>query len=90
MGQAIVTLKIMPESPSTDLKKIQEEATKKIIAKGGKVGKVEFEPIAFGLKALKLIFLIDEEKGDTEGIATDCQSIKSVNSAEITDMRRSF
>ncbi|HLD15516.1 MAG TPA: elongation factor 1-beta [Candidatus Nanoarchaeia archaeon] len=90
MGQVIITLKIMPESPSTDLQKVQEEATKKISSKGGKVGKVEFEPIGFGIKALKLIFLIDEDKGDTEGVALECQKIAGVSSAEIVDMRRSF
>ena len=90
MGKAIVTLKIMPESPSTDLTKLQKEATEKIKAGKGTVGKVEFEPIAFGLKSLNIIFLIDEETGKTEEIAEACQKLPGVSSAEITDMRRSF
>ena len=55
MAQVVITLKIMPESPETDLKKIEIKATEAITAFGGHVGKVEIEPVAFGLKAVKLL-----------------------------------
>ena len=89
MADVIVTLKIMPESPETDLKAIEEKG-KEIISKVGEVGKVEEEPIAFGLKALKLIFVMDEDKGSTEPIEQEIAALEGVNSAEAVDVRRAL
>ena len=56
MAQVVVTLKIMPESPETDLSLIQSKAEEEIkIFSGETEIKAEQEPIAFGLKALKLL-----------------------------------
>ena len=63
MARVIVTLKIMPESPETDLENIEKEAKAKIIDfSQSKEIKTEQEPIAFGLKATKIIFVMDESK----------------------------
>ncbi|MBN1156917.1 elongation factor 1-beta [Candidatus Woesearchaeota archaeon] len=90
MAQVIVTFKIMPESPEIDLDAIQKVATEKISAFGGEVGKTEIEPIAFGLKALKLIFIMDEKKGSTDSLEKDITAIEGVNSVELTDIRRAI
>lgn len=90
MAQVVVTLKIMPESPETDLKKIEIKATEAITAFGGHVGKVDIEPVAFGLKALKLFFIMDESKGSTEELETEIAKIEEVNSVEVTDVRRTI
>ncbi len=58
MAKAIVTIKIMPESPDIDLDSISSEIEEKIDSFAGKgERKKEIEPIAFGLKALKIILL---------------------------------
>lgn len=80
----------MPESPDSDLKKIEEEAIVKIKEYGGDVGKVEIEPIAFGLKALKLIFIVDESKGGTENLENEISGLDQVNSVETVDVRRAI
>jgi len=91
MAYAIVTLKIMPQSPSVDLEKIAEEAEKKIIAYAGDGDrKKEIEPIAFGLKALKLIFVMDEKKGSPEPLENEISKIKGVQSVEVIDVRRAI
>ena len=59
MAKVIVTFKIMPESPEIDLAKLKSSATKKIEAFGGEVGKVEEQPVAFGLKSLIIIFIME-------------------------------
>ncbi|HII88134.1 TPA: elongation factor 1-beta, partial [Candidatus Woesearchaeota archaeon] len=56
MARVVVTLRIMPESPETDLKKLEQKASEKIKAFGCEVGKTEIRPVAFGLKALLLYF----------------------------------
>jgi len=88
MAQVIITLKIMPSGVDTDLGKIEEEAKDKISEFGGEVGKREEEPVAFGLKALKLIFVMDEGLGSTESLEEQISKIKGVQSVDVTDVRR--
>jgi len=90
MAQLVVTIKIMPESPDIDLKSIEEQAKKEITKFGGDVGKVEIELIAFGLKALNLIFVMDEKKGGTDSLEENISRIDGVRSAEVTDVRRAI
>ena len=84
----LLTIKIMPEDPEIDLNDIRSKA-KEV---GGKMGaelldKDQIEPIAFGLKALKIMFIIDESKGSEE-LTENISSIEGVSSAEVVDMRR--
>lgn len=91
MAFAIVTLKIMPVSPKTDLEKIALEAEKKIIAYAGDGDrKKEIEPVAFGLNALKMTFVMDEKKGSPEPLEKDIAKIRGVNSVEVIDVRRAI
>ena len=89
MAQVIVTLKIMPETPDSDLAKIEEEAERQIKGFAGETEiKKEQEPVAFGLKAIKLTFVMDEAKGSTEDLEAQISNIEGVNSVECTDVRR--
>ena len=90
MADIIITIKIMPESPEINLKEIEEKAKVEIENFGGEVGKVEIEPIAFGIKALKLLFVMDEEKGSTEELEKDISEIMGIKSVEVTDVRRAI
>lgn len=89
MAQVIVTLRIMPESPETDLAKIEEEASKEITAFAGETDiKTETEPVAFGLNAVKITFIMDEAKGSTDALEETVKKIEGVNSVEAVDVRR--
>ncbi len=89
MAQVIVTIKIMPKSPDINLAKIGEKAVKEIKAFAGDTEiRKEEEPVAFGLKALKITFVMDENKGSTEAFEEKVRHISGVNSAEIVDVRR--
>ncbi len=91
MANAIITLKIMPESPEEDLAFIEAEAKKKIAAFAGEgETKTEIEPIAFGLNAVKIMFVTDEKKGGTDSLEAEIQTIKGVNSVEVVDVRRAI
>jgi len=91
MAQVIVTLRIMPESPSTNLEAIEAQAKEKIEAFAGKTEyKTVIEPVAFGLKSLNLTFVMSEEKGSTEELEKDIASIPELNSVEVTDVRRAI
>jgi len=90
MAQVIVTLKIMPDSPEADLEAIEKHAKKEIEHFGGEPGKVEIEPVAFGLKSVNIIYVVDESLGGTDPVEEAVAKIKHVNSAEVTDVRRAI
>ena len=90
MTNVVITLRIMPKSPETDLKAIEEKAKVFISEYGGEVGKSEEKPVAFGLKALELIFVSNEDIGSTDKLEQNVASIEGVNSVEVTDVRRAI
>ncbi len=95
MATAVVTLKIMPKSPEVNLDKVYTEACKLVRAfidqkhKDGEIRK-EIEPIGFGLKALKLLFAMDENLGTTDVLEGQINKIAEVESVECTDVRRAI
>jgi elongation factor 1-beta len=89
MGIALITLKIMPESPQVDLNKIQEETKHRLEKEGAKNILFEIVPIAFGLKSIKVKFAWPEEKG-TDTAEQLLSSIENISSIEIEDFRRAF
>lgn len=88
MAQVVITLKIMPDSPDVNLEDIKAEAKELISEFGGEVGREEIEPVAFGLKALKLFFVMNESLGSTESLEETINKIDGVQSVEVTDVRR--
>ena len=90
MAKVIVTIKIMPESPDTNLKLLEEKAKKVISEFGAEFGKTDIEPIAFGLKAVKIMFIMDEDKGSPDALEQEVRELDGVNSAEISDVRRTI
>ena len=91
MANAIVTLKIMPTTPETNLEELQKKALKEIAQfNDNKETKISIEPIAFGLKAIIIIFVMDEAKGSPDAVAEKIANFEDVNSAEVTDVRRAI
>jgi elongation factor 1-beta len=91
MANAIVTLKIMPESPDVDLEALSVKVKEKIAEFAGEGDtKQDIEPVAFGLNALKIIFVMDEAKGSPEPVEKEIENLKGVNSVEVIDVRRAI
>jgi len=88
MAQVVITFRIMPEGPDTNLEAIEKKASKIIAEFGGEVGKSEKVPVAFGISSLNLIFIMDESIGSTETLEKDISGIEGVNSVEVVDVRR--
>ena len=88
MAKVLITYKIMPESVDVDLNNFENEIREKIEGFGGSIIDVEEEHIAFGLKALKVIFSVDEQKGDTEKLEHALQGLHYIQSVEVVDVRR--
>lgn len=90
MAYVTVTLRIMPEDVEVDLNNIKSKIEHKIISFEGKIVRIEEEPIAFGLKALKFAFTMNEKKGTTDPLEQDISSLEGVNSVEVIDVRRTL
>jgi elongation factor 1-beta len=89
MGIMAVKIKIMPKSLETDLVKIEEEVRVVMKTRGVKNPQFEVQPIAFGLKALIVLFGWPEEK-EFEGFENSLMKIKGISSIKVIDMRRAI
>jgi translation elongation factor aEF-1 beta len=89
MAIVAVIVKIMPESPSTDLEAIKAEAKSQMEKEGAQNISFEEKPIAFGLKAIFLKMAWIEAK-DTGIIEETLAKIPEVSSVSIEDYRRAF
>lgn len=89
MGVALLKIKLMPESPKTNLENIEFRASNIIKEEKGENMKFEKEPIAFGLTALIATFARDETL-DSDNLLENLQKIPNVSSAEIIDFRRAL
>jgi len=88
MANAIVTFKIMPESPEVDCEAIVEKA-KAIATETGAKGNVahEIKPLAFGLKEITVIGMYEmTEDFASDPIADKIAEIEGVNSAEVANI----
>jgi len=91
MAQAIITLKIMPSSPDIDLDDMEVKIKRYIVQFAGEGEmKTEKQPIAFGLNALQIIFVMDEQIGSTEGLEKNIENMEGISSVEVTDVRRAI
>ena len=91
MADVVITFRIMPQSPMVDLSKIEAHIKNEIADFcASKEFKTQIEPIAFGLKALNIIFVMDENKGSTEKLENKISQIDGVESVEVTDVRRAI
>lgn len=90
MARVIVTITINPDSPDVDLDRLEAEAKKHVTDFGGNVYKAELEPIGFGLKAVKVIFTMDESKGSPDELEQKLMALPGVASARVTDVRRTI
>ncbi len=91
MATVLITLKVMPTSPTVDMDKLKKEVLLLIHSfASNKEERATIEPIAFGLNALSIIFDMDEEKGSVDALEEQINSIEDVESVEVTDVRRAI
>lgn len=83
MGKVICVYRIMPGAPEKfdDVKKSLEEL---------KPERLEEEPIAFGLKALKFTKVIPDESGTQDELENKLEAIDGVENIETLTVSRSL
>ncbi len=81
MGRnVIINFKIMPENPEVDLNKIEENIRNSNL---GNITDVKIEPIAFGLKALRILMIVPDEGNVAEEIREKIKEIEGVHEVDI-------
>lgn len=79
----MVVFKVMPADGSTDISKLESAIRSKIDAK-----KIEKEPIAFGLVALKVTAMMMDAEGVVDKMEQDLRDTEGVGEVEVTEISR--
>ncbi len=86
MGDAAVRMKIMPESTDVDLAKLTEDI-KKAVPTFARLHVIEEMPIAFGLKALIVVTIMNDKGGHSpDEIETAFAKLPGVESVEVEEV----
>ena len=84
MGEVAVILKVMPASPEVDMEKLQAD----IRAKVSGIQDMRGEPIGFGLSAIKIAMITEDEEGSGDKIEGLFAGIAGIDRAEIESLNR--
>jgi elongation factor 1-beta len=84
MGEVAVILKVMPESPEVDMEALQAEIKEKIPG----IQDMRIEPIGFGLSAIKIAMITEDEEGSGDKIEGFFANIAGIDRAEIESLNR--
>jgi len=85
MGKVAVTYRIMPIGVDVDLDKLSAEV-KGIIHEEASLAKLVEKPVAFGLKFLEVILVMDDIHNTSAEHEEQFGKIEGVQSVEITDV----
>ena len=89
MAQVVITFRLMMGSPETDIEAVKEKAKELLLSLNAEVGREKIVPIAFGIKALELISVADEDLG-TDDMQNKLNELEGVSSVEVVDYRRAL
>jgi elongation factor 1-beta len=86
MGDAAVRMKVMPESADLDLKALAEEI-KKAVPSFARLHAIQEMPIAFGLKALIVVTIMNDKGGRSPDEIEDAvRKVPGVESVEVEEV----
>lgn len=85
MGEVGMQYRILPEGLEVDLEKLKQDIIKALPTEAALKASEE-KPVAFGLKALHVLIVIDDKKGGAEQIEDAISKVPGVQSVEIVEM----
>src|SRR2546428_6721351 len=83
MGKVAVSFRIMPEGVETDIDRLQGAVRKSL---GGRLKKLEGEPVALGLRAIEGIAVLDDASGGMEKVESSLAALPGVGGVETTEV----
>jgi elongation factor 1-beta len=85
MAKVLIVFRIFPKSVNVDLSELEEKIVNSISPE-----KIEREPIAFGLVALKASKLVEDQEGEIQKVEEKLNSISSISQVEIVEITRTL
>lgn len=85
MGEVGLQYRVLPEGLEVDLKKLEDDI-RKALPEFAKMRAAEQRPLAFGLKALHVLVVMDDKKGGAEQVEAAISGVPGVQSVEIVEM----
>ncbi|MCG7854867.1 MAG: elongation factor 1-beta [Methanoregulaceae archaeon] len=82
MGNVVLIIRVMPESPEVDLERLKSQM--KAAIRG--LQDIREEPIGFGLKALKIAVVVSDAAGESDSVEADINALEGVERAEIVEL----
>jgi len=90
MAEIIITMHVRLETPDTDPEVVREMVKGTVEEFGGMEVRQEIEELAFGLKQIKLIFILDEDKSNLDPLEDALKDLDGVSSTEIIQIGRTL
>ena len=87
MARVVMTLRVMPDDVEVDLDDLLERI-KTAIPEGTDLGATETQPVAFGLKALRMNLSRNESMGGTDDIEAAINAVDGVSQVEVERVSR--
>jgi elongation factor 1-beta len=85
VGEVGMQYRVLPEGLEVDLDKLKDDIGK-ALPHGAVLRASEQRPVAFGLKALHILIVLDDKKGGADQVETAIASVPGVQSVEIVEM----
>lgn len=85
MGEVGLQYRVLPEGLDVDLEKLRYDI-ERALPDGARLRASEQRPVAFGLKALHVLIVLDDKKGGAEQVENAIAGVAGVQSVEIVEM----
>lgn len=85
MGEVGMQFRILPEGLDIDLDKLLADI-KKVLPPGALLKASEQKPVAFGLKALHILIVMDDKKGGADEVEQMLTGVAGVQSVEVVQV----
>lgn len=85
MGAVALQYRILPEGLEVDLAKLLEDV-RKAIPSYASLRASEEKPLAFGLRALHVLIVMDDKQGGAEQVEAAIAGVSGAQSVEIVEM----
>jgi len=83
MGKVAVTFRVMPEGVEVDLDAVQSRLRESLRER---LKKLEVKPVAYGLRAVEAIVVLEDAAGEMERVESLLSKIPGVGGVETTEV----
>lgn len=87
MGEVLLKYRIMPEGADVDLGELESQVSGRL-PEFAQLQTAEAKPFAFGLKALEVTIVVEDEEGNNDKVEEILHGVENVQGVELVEMGR--